>query len=89
MPLAQPIACFVFDSAAHAASIYRAMLLDSLRRDRDQLWAEAQVRYNKGDRWWLEDPKLIADAGADRKGSVLCIQSACCAADRTWRISRK
>jgi predicted P-loop ATPase len=32
--------------------------LNTLRRDRDQLWAEASARYKAGERWWLEGDEL-------------------------------
>ena len=41
--------------------------LNSLRRDRDQLWAEAVVRYEKGQKWWLETPELEALATQEQK----------------------
>jgi predicted P-loop ATPase len=28
--------------------------IEGLRRDRDQFWAEAVVRFRKGEKWWLE-----------------------------------
>jgi predicted P-loop ATPase len=37
--------------------------LEQLMKERDQLWAEALVRYRRGEKWWLED-KLAAAAEA-------------------------
>jgi predicted P-loop ATPase len=41
--------------------------LDALRRDRDQLWAEAVARYREGAIWWIEDRNLIATAQAEQE----------------------
>ena len=42
-----------------------AVDLDGLGRDRDQLFAEAVVRFNAGERWWLDGAAEIALAGAE------------------------
>ncbi len=51
-----PVACGTIDIAA-------------VERDRDQLWAEACVRFRAGDPWWLDDQRLealAAEQQADR-----------------------
>jgi predicted P-loop ATPase len=41
--------------------------LESLERDRDQLWAEAVARYQTGEQWWLQDDRLQAIAKAEQE----------------------
>ncbi len=46
----------------------------ALRRDRDQLWAEAVVRYEAGERWWLDadlDAELVAAAQVEQEGRYI------------------
>jgi hypothetical protein len=42
--------------------------LERLRQDRDQLWAEAVVRFKAGEKWWLspEGEKLAQEQQAER-----------------------
>jgi predicted P-loop ATPase len=40
----------------------RGIDLDGLRRDRDQIWAEALHRYRAGASWWLEDRQIVQEA---------------------------
>jgi len=39
--------------------------LDGLTSDRDQLWAEAVVRFKAGASWWLDNEKIEATAGKE------------------------
>jgi len=41
------------------------ILLARLRRDRDQLWAEASERYRAGDMWWLDSEALMKAAAEE------------------------
>lgn len=39
-----------------------AIDVEQLRAAREQLWAEAVTRYRNGEKWWLDDPELVAAA---------------------------
>src|SRR5438477_8360578 len=36
--------------------------IDALRRDREQLWAEARERFHARDSWWLDNDDLVQSA---------------------------
>jgi predicted P-loop ATPase len=42
--------------------------LDTLRRDKDQIWAETVVRFRRGESWWL-DTKALTEAAAEEQES--------------------
>jgi predicted P-loop ATPase len=48
-----PVVCGVID-------------IESLARDRDQMWAEALARYQVGEPWWLDTQELITQAAAEQ-----------------------
>ena len=49
----------------------RNIRLVSLRRDRDQLWAEAHIRYLSGEKWYLDgDTEVLAVAQTEKRRLV-------------------
>lgn len=40
--------------------------VEALKQDRDQLWAEACVRFKRGDPWWLGDKGLVEHAAEEQ-----------------------
>lgn len=40
--------------------------VDSLARDRDQLWAETRTCFSSGEKWWLDSPELLELAGKEQ-----------------------
>jgi predicted P-loop ATPase len=53
-----PVMCSVID-------------IESLARDRDQLWAEALTRYQVGEPWWLDTQELTAQAATEQAARYL------------------
>ena len=47
---------------AHAGPDTSVQRIEKLARDRDQLWAEAMVRYRGGEKVWLDDPELLKES---------------------------
>ena len=43
-----------------------AIEIEKLVRDRDQLWAEAKVRFDAGCTWWLETAELVEEAATEQ-----------------------
>jgi predicted P-loop ATPase len=40
--------------------------ITELRRDRDQLWAEARDRFHAGENWWLDSRELVEAAAEEQ-----------------------
>jgi predicted P-loop ATPase len=47
------------------------MNLAALKRDRDQLWAEALHYYRAGEHWWLEDDGVLRAAIEEQRGRFI------------------
>jgi predicted P-loop ATPase len=41
--------------------------IEAIRRDRDQLWAEAYVRFQKGETWWLDDFDVVEQSKIEQE----------------------
>ena len=50
-------------------TIHNVCDVGGIKRDRDQLWAEAMVRYRSGEQWWLTGD-LVAAAEAEQEARV-------------------
>ena len=49
----------------------RQVDVPALRRDRDQIWAEALYAYRSGASWWLEDAALVKEAAEEQRGRLV------------------
>lgn len=47
-----------------------ALNVDDLKRDREQIWAEAVYLYRDGTSWWPDEEKFITDASEEQKQRV-------------------
>jgi predicted P-loop ATPase len=45
--------------------------LDDLAADRDQLWAEAVMKFQQGSKWWLDSPDLEELAHAEQDARMI------------------
>ena len=52
---------------AHAPLETSTQRIEKLRSDRDQLWAEAMVRYREGEKIWIDDPKMMQEALSEQE----------------------
>ena len=52
---------------SHATPETSVARIEQLARDRDQLWAEAMVRYRAGEKLWMDDAELMTEALAEQE----------------------
>jgi predicted P-loop ATPase len=45
--------------------------LEGLRAVVDQLWAEADVRFQRGEPWWITDPKILEAAEEEQRDRIV------------------
>jgi predicted P-loop ATPase len=64
--------------------------IDSLMRDRDQFWAEAKAKFDRGGIWWFETTELVEAAAAEQAERYEAIpgKSSLDAGSRIGRVHR-